>query len=56
MVHCDIKPSNLLVNAQGTVKILDMGMAPGQPGGGGRTAGADERVLGTVDYLAPEQA
>ncbi len=27
MIHCDIKPSNFLVNAQGTVKILDMGMA-----------------------------
>ena len=56
MIHCDIKPSNLLVNSQGTVKILDMGLA--------RLTGRDEerprdrrnRVLGTVDYMAPEQA
>ena len=27
MVHCDIKPSNLLVNPQGVVKILDMGLS-----------------------------
>ncbi len=55
MIHCDIKPSNLLVNVQGVVKILDMGLArlthgeEPEPGSGGR-------VLGSVDYLAPEQA
>ena len=27
MIHCDIKPSNLIVNEQGIVKILDMGLA-----------------------------
>ena len=27
MIHCDIKPANLLVNKEGTVKILDMGLA-----------------------------
>lgn len=56
LVHCDIKPSNLLVNNQGQVKILDMGMA--------RLGGRDDEedkpdsnhILGSVDYLAPEQA
>ena len=55
MVHCDIKPSNLLVNPQGVVKILDMGLSRliEREGGGSRP---DQRVLGSVDYLSPEQA
>lgn len=56
MIHCDIKPGNLLVNRQGVVKILDLGMARL----GGREENgqgeANDRVLGTVDYMAPEQA
>jgi serine/threonine protein kinase len=55
MVHCDIKPSNLLVNNQGVVKILDMGLAR-LLGREGADQGPDERVLGSVDYLSPEQA
>jgi serine/threonine protein kinase len=58
MIHCDIKPSNLIVTeADGTVKILDMGLARlthDKPGGG--NGNADNQVLGSVDYLAPEQA
>ena len=58
MIHCDIKPSNLLVNPQGVVKILDLGMArlTGANAGQGETSGQEERMLGTVDYVAPEQA
>jgi serine/threonine protein kinase len=56
MVHCDIKPSNLLVNQQGVVKILDMGLAR-LKGDDAEPAGRpEEHALGTVDYLAPEQA
>jgi len=56
IIHCDIKPSNLLINSQGVVKILDMGLA--RLAGHGPTP-SDERpesIQGSVDYLAPEQA
>ncbi len=57
LIHRDIKPANLLVDARGTVKLLDLGLArfvdekiPSL------TIAHDENVLGTADYLAPEQA
>ncbi|MBU4400721.1 MAG: serine/threonine protein kinase [Planctomycetes bacterium] len=56
MIHCDVKPSNLLVNVQGVVKILDMGLARLTHDERPETSESQERVLGSVDYLAPEQA
>ena len=56
MIHCDIKPSNLLVNHHGTVKIADMGTARLVGLDHSQVSGSEGRVLGSVDYLAPEQA
>lgn len=56
MIHCDIKPSNLLVNMQGVVKILDLGLARLTGDDGRKAAEQDDGVLGSVDYLSPEQA
>jgi serine/threonine protein kinase len=52
VVHRDIKPGNLIVDTAGTVKILDMGLARLYQEVEVLTTG----VLGTPDYLAPEQA
>ena len=56
LVHRDIKPANLLVTPDGTVKILDLGLALFQEEDTSLTVMHNERVLGTADYLSPEQA
>jgi WD40 repeat protein len=63
VVHRDIKPSNLMLDPGGTVKILDMGLARLDPIGGShgdveaeRSLTQSNALIGTVDYMAPEQA
>ncbi|HEY6051582.1 MAG TPA: serine/threonine-protein kinase, partial [Thermoanaerobaculia bacterium] len=67
IVHRDLKPRNVIVTKQGHVKIVDFGLAkvalpvPAAPGDSeGSTVGdpttATGEVVGTVEYMSPEQA
>src|SRR5262249_24663856 len=58
MVHRDVKPANLLIDSSGTIKVLDLGLARIRRE---ETESVTRKfnsnaVLGTADYLAPEQA
>lgn len=58
LVHRDIKPANLLLDRSGLVKILDLGLARFSHDVGDdltRQLGG-QNLIGTADYLAPEQA
>ncbi|HEV3344889.1 MAG TPA: protein kinase [Pirellulales bacterium] len=62
IIHRDIKPSNMMVSQRGVVKILDLGLARLEhslavplPAGNAELTTSGQ-VLGTVDYMAPEQS
>ncbi len=57
LIHRDIKPANILINSAGKVKILDLGLALfSDEAEASLTIDFNDKVLGTADYLAPEQA
>jgi WD40 repeat protein len=58
IVHRDIKPANLILSAKGRVQILDMGLARilDEKGAKGNLNTGADISMGTVDFMAPEQA
>ena len=54
LVHRDVKPQNVLLNGDGTAKVTDFGIARSLDVQHGMTQTGT--VLGTSDYIAPEQA
>lgn len=48
IVHCDIKPNNILIHKSGAIKIIDLGQSC-------RIGTIKQRIQGTPDYIAPEQ-
>ena len=54
IIHCDIKPENVMIDADGTVKVADLGLARTI-----RTMGAQAEIadiMGTPAFISPEQA
>ena len=50
LIHCDIKPANIMVDGDGTVRLTDMGIARFKRG-----SAQDDYITGTPQYMSPEQ-
>lgn len=54
IVHCDIKPHNVLITKQGRIKVTDFGIARAM--NAGTTMMYTNSIMGSAHYLSPEQA
>jgi len=57
LIHRDLKPSNILITPHDHAKVLDLGLAlvQGEVAGSREVVGGQGYVVGTFDYIAPEQ-
>ena len=59
LVHRDVKPSNLMLQCDGVTKVSDLGLAllraPAGPDTAGNPLTVEGQLMGTLDYMAPEQ-
>ena len=54
IIHRDVKPANIMINRAGAVKVMDFGIARAL--GEGQNVTQTAAVIGTAQYLSPEQA
>jgi len=54
IVHCDLKPENLMVTPEGKIKILDFGFAQPTPQAGATDTLSSATLGGTPGYISPE--
>ena len=57
VVHCDLKPGNILIDREGRLRVIDFGIAMAVGDDGLQAADITEtgRIVGTIHYMAPEQ-
>ncbi len=55
LVHCDVKPDNMLVNASGQLKMIDFAISRRTPKGLAKLFYRQKKAQGTPSYMAPEQ-
>ena len=55
LVHCDLKPENLMINSEGTIKILDLGVSYRFQFKEDGEQEQPDHITGTPAYIAPEQ-
>ena len=53
IVHLDLKPSNIMIDSEGKVYIMDFGVAKSQEA---HEIGPEKKIIGTPPYISPEQA
>jgi protein kinase-like protein/PEGA domain-containing protein len=56
IIHRDLKTPNIMRDSRGVARLMDFGIAKREGGGGGGASTATGHILGTPEYMSPEQA